>query len=119
MVTPKRAGTAVVVCWMVAIVVGLTPMLGWNNLEKLQQTNGTIAILLEVKGAIEIDPYIKILNLSNNKIQYIGMINLSCQFDGKKLTRRQFPITPCYAMTIHKSQGATLEEVMIDMSELN
>lgn len=42
MVTPKRAGTAVIACWMVAIVVGLTPMLGWNNLEKLRQTNGTV-----------------------------------------------------------------------------
>ncbi|XP_072521871.1 adenosine receptor A1-like [Salminus brasiliensis] len=41
-VTPKRAGTAVVVCWMVAIVVGLTPMLGWNNLERLKETNGTL-----------------------------------------------------------------------------
>lgn len=40
-VTPRRAGTAVVLCWMVAIVVGLTPMLGWNNLEKLRQGNET------------------------------------------------------------------------------
>ncbi|XP_023851655.1 adenosine receptor A1-like [Salvelinus sp. IW2-2015] len=34
-VTRRRAGTAVVVCWMVAIVVGLTPMLGWNNRQRL------------------------------------------------------------------------------------
>lgn len=40
-VTPKRAGTAVVVCWIVAIVVGLTPMLGWNNLQHLRQ-NGSV-----------------------------------------------------------------------------
>ncbi|KAJ7998901.1 hypothetical protein DPEC_G00209780 [Dallia pectoralis] len=40
-VTPRRAGTAVVVCWMVAIVVGMTPMLGWNNLERLRE-NGTL-----------------------------------------------------------------------------
>ncbi|KAJ8393550.1 hypothetical protein AAFF_G00060230 [Aldrovandia affinis] len=36
-VTPRRAGTAVVACWMVAFVVGLTPMLGWNNLQRLQE----------------------------------------------------------------------------------
>nr|XP_046192357.1 adenosine receptor A1-like [Oncorhynchus gorbuscha] len=36
-VTRRRAGTAVVVCWMVAIVVGLTPMLGWNNQIKSNQ----------------------------------------------------------------------------------
>uniref|UniRef100_A0AAY4DER6 Adenosine receptor A1 n=1 Tax=Denticeps clupeoides TaxID=299321 RepID=A0AAY4DER6_9TELE len=40
-VTPRRAGTAVAFCWMVAIVVGLTPMLGWNNLEKLRAANGS------------------------------------------------------------------------------
>lgn len=42
MVTPKRAGTAVVVCWTVAIVVGLTPMLGWNNLERLKETTDAV-----------------------------------------------------------------------------
>lgn len=36
-VTPKRAGVAVVVCWTVAMIVGLTPMLGWNNWEKLKK----------------------------------------------------------------------------------
>ncbi|KAI1893188.1 hypothetical protein AGOR_G00141330 [Albula goreensis] len=40
-VTPRRAGVAVVVCWTVAFLVGLTPMLGWNNLETLQE-NGSI-----------------------------------------------------------------------------
>lgn len=41
-VTPRRAGLAVVICWMVAFVVGLTPMLGWNNLKRFQQ-NGSIS----------------------------------------------------------------------------
>uniref|UniRef100_A0A667WKS7 Adenosine receptor A1 n=1 Tax=Myripristis murdjan TaxID=586833 RepID=A0A667WKS7_9TELE len=40
-VTPRRAGTAVVVCWLVSIVVGLTPMLGWNNLQRLRD-NGSL-----------------------------------------------------------------------------
>ncbi|XP_017306533.1 adenosine receptor A1 [Ictalurus punctatus] len=40
-VTPKRAGTAVFACWLVALIVGLTPMFGWNNLEKLNQTNNS------------------------------------------------------------------------------
>ncbi|XP_068194537.1 adenosine receptor A1b [Antennarius striatus] len=38
-VTPRRAGLAVVICWMVAFIVGLTPMLGWNNLRRLQQNS--------------------------------------------------------------------------------
>ncbi|XP_034393412.1 adenosine receptor A1b [Cyclopterus lumpus] len=41
-VTPRRAGLAVVICWTVAFIVGLTPMLGWNNLKRLQQ-NGSIS----------------------------------------------------------------------------
>lgn len=40
-VTPRRAGTAVLLCWLVSIIVGLMPMLGWNNLQRLL-TNGTL-----------------------------------------------------------------------------
>ncbi|XP_062401054.1 adenosine receptor A1-like [Sardina pilchardus] len=45
-VTRRRAGMAVVVSWLVAIVVGLTPMLGWNNLERLREeaSNGTLTV---------------------------------------------------------------------------
>jgi hypothetical protein len=31
-------------------------------------------------------------------------------------SRRQFPMTPAYAMTIHKSQGSTFEKVCVDMT---
>ncbi|XP_029974486.1 adenosine receptor A1b [Salarias fasciatus] len=51
-VTPRRAGLAVVVCWTVAFVVGLTPMLGWNNLKRLQQ-NGSIGADLVVTCQFE------------------------------------------------------------------
>lgn len=37
--TPKRAGSAVIACWLVALIVGLTPMFGWNNLKKLSTNN--------------------------------------------------------------------------------
>lgn len=33
--------------------------------------------------------------------------------------REQFPLTLCYAMTAHKSQGQTLKEVIIDFSAKN
>ncbi|XP_056437698.1 adenosine receptor A1-like isoform X1 [Gadus chalcogrammus] len=38
-VTPRRASTAVGLCWLVSFMVGLTPLLGWN---KLQHANGTV-----------------------------------------------------------------------------
>lgn len=52
MVTPRRAGLAVVICWTVAFIVGLTPMLGWNNLKRLQQ-NGSISSDLVVTCQFE------------------------------------------------------------------
>merc|ERR1712208_135234 len=33
--------------------------------------------------------------------------------------REQFPLTLCYALTAHKSQGQTLDEVIIDFSAKN
>ncbi|XP_076132855.1 adenosine receptor A1b [Alosa pseudoharengus] len=43
-VTQRRAGVAVVVCWTVAFLVGLTPMLGWNNLQNLRRrSNGSLS----------------------------------------------------------------------------
>uniref|UniRef100_A0A3Q0S3R6 Adenosine receptor A1 n=1 Tax=Amphilophus citrinellus TaxID=61819 RepID=A0A3Q0S3R6_AMPCI len=41
-VTPRRAGTAVLLCWLVSIIVGLTPMFGWNNLQHLRE-NGSLS----------------------------------------------------------------------------
>ncbi|MEQ2277201.1 Adenosine receptor A1 [Xenotaenia resolanae] len=51
-VTSRRAGLAVVICWTVAFIVGLTPMLGWNNLKRLQQ-NGTIGSNLVITCQFE------------------------------------------------------------------
>ncbi|XP_072307630.1 adenosine receptor A1-like [Eucyclogobius newberryi] len=42
-VTARRAGIAVLLSWLVSIVVGLTPMLGWNNLHQLQQNGSLLA----------------------------------------------------------------------------
>lgn len=51
-VTPRRAGLAVVICWTVSFIVGLTPMLGWNNLRRLQQ-NGSISADLVITCQFE------------------------------------------------------------------
>ncbi|XP_039972063.1 adenosine receptor A1-like [Xiphias gladius] len=41
-VTPRRAGTAVLLCWLVSIIVGLMPMFGWNNLQHLRDNGSRI-----------------------------------------------------------------------------
>ncbi|XP_047427556.1 adenosine receptor A1b [Mugil cephalus] len=51
-VTQRRAALAVVICWTVAFIVGLTPMLGWNNLRRLQQ-NGSISADLVITCQFE------------------------------------------------------------------
>uniref|UniRef100_A0A3Q3B4L2 Adenosine receptor A1 n=1 Tax=Kryptolebias marmoratus TaxID=37003 RepID=A0A3Q3B4L2_KRYMA len=51
-VTPRRAGLAVVISWMVAFLVGFMPLLGWNNLRNLQQ-NGSISPNLSVTCQFE------------------------------------------------------------------
>nr|XP_040060018.1 adenosine receptor A1-like [Gasterosteus aculeatus aculeatus] len=43
LVTPRRAGTAVLLCWLVSIIVGLTPMLGWNNLQLLRDNESLLS----------------------------------------------------------------------------
>ncbi|KFU83824.1 Adenosine receptor A1, partial [Chaetura pelagica] len=37
-VTPRRAAVAIACCWIVSLLVGLTPMFGWNNLSKMRRT---------------------------------------------------------------------------------
>ncbi|TSW62363.1 Adenosine receptor A1 [Bagarius yarrelli] len=42
-VTQRRVGLAVMACWVVAFIVGMIPMLGWNKLHNLQQQNGSLS----------------------------------------------------------------------------
>ncbi|XP_030417003.1 adenosine receptor A1 isoform X2 [Gopherus evgoodei] len=37
-VTPRRAAAAIACCWIVSLLVGLTPIFGWNNLNKMRRT---------------------------------------------------------------------------------
>ncbi|KAM9107183.1 adenosine receptor A1 [Eschrichtius robustus] len=44
-VTPRRAVVAIVGCWILSFVVGLTPMFGWNNLSAVERAwlaNGSV-----------------------------------------------------------------------------
>lgn len=59
LVTPRRAGTAVLLCWLVSIIVGLTPMLGWNNLHNLRNNssliNDELLVTCEFETVISMD----------------------------------------------------------------
>jgi hypothetical protein len=51
------------------------------------------------------------------EIVFIPKITLTSSTLPFTLHRKQFPIKPCYAMTINKSQGQTLEYVGLDLTE--
>ncbi|POS82141.1 hypothetical protein EPUL_006719 [Erysiphe pulchra] len=53
----------------------------------------------------------------NGREHIISRITLNTSEDLPfTLTRKQLPIRPCYAMTINKSQGQTLQSVGIDLT---
>ncbi|XP_077459538.1 adenosine receptor A1-like [Stigmatopora argus] len=52
-VTPQRAGLAVLLCWLVSILVGLTPMFGWNNLRHLRENRSLVSDDLVVECRFE------------------------------------------------------------------
>ncbi|KAG2467656.1 adenosine receptor A1b [Polypterus senegalus] len=55
-VTQKRAGVAVVVCWAVSFIVGFTPVLGWNNLTKNGDHNSSdLMITCQFEHVISMD----------------------------------------------------------------
>ncbi|KAJ8360502.1 hypothetical protein SKAU_G00170270 [Synaphobranchus kaupii] len=57
-VTARRAGVSVLLCWVVAFVVGLTPMLGWNNLQSLRENltlDADLVITCQFENVISMD----------------------------------------------------------------
>ncbi|XP_059806602.1 adenosine receptor A1-like isoform X1 [Hypanus sabinus] len=59
-VTQKRAGTAVFLCWAISIIVGMTPMFGWNKYTEVIQegVNSTLAnniIVCQFETVISMD----------------------------------------------------------------
>ncbi|XP_048409421.1 adenosine receptor A1-like isoform X2 [Stegostoma tigrinum] len=44
-VTQKRAGTAVVLCWVISIIVGMIPMFGWNNYAEATQDGANASLV--------------------------------------------------------------------------
>ena len=47
----------------------------------------------------------------------VVMIIRSCEKNGRYFTRKQLSLKVAYAITIHKSQGLTIEYVVIDLGD--
>lgn len=80
--------------------------------------NGTRLIILETRTRL-----LECLIISRGKyfkkfctIPRIPFINPVCDGSPISFKRTQFPVVPCFAMTINKSQGQTLKTVGVDLT---
>ena len=64
--------------------------------------------------AQKLDQDILTLSLNDENV-YLVRMDLEKEYNGMKFIRTQIPIRLCYASTVHKSQGQTLDRVVLDL----
>ena len=94
-------------------------MLRWNIDISVGLVKGAIGIITSINYNIDetnIVDSIKV-KFENDKEHVFEKVNSKFQIlDKAFVIRRQFPISHAYAITIHKSQGLTLKNVLVDLS---
>ena len=87
--------------------------------------NGTLQTVREIvcnenKTSIEFPDYVMVPfdnykgSCINENLFSVARITRFCEKNGRKITRKQFPLKVAYAIRIYKSQGLTLELIVID-----
>lgn len=79
--------------------------------------NGNMGIVEKISSDVG-DDFLMIRNLTNNIVIHVTRDTISNYDQFNPASFYQFPITLGYAMTIHKSQGTTLENVYVDFEGL-
>lgn len=64
------------------------------------------------------DEYVEVLNLATNSLVILSRVLFSNNDDNDLAYFFQFPLTLGFALTIHKSQGMSLENATVDFSEI-
>jgi len=77
--------------------------------------NGAIGMIKDIISGVDGKPE-KIKTIFNNRIYDLERVNDKFEiFHGAFVYRKQFPLTVAYGMTIHKSQGMSLENCIVDL----
>jgi ATP-dependent DNA helicase PIF1 len=93
-----------------------SPIILMRNLDPPKLCNGTSLIVHDLYNNLILA---RITSGSfKNHIVMIPRVSIYLSEDeGVPLRRRQFPVQSCFAMSIHKAQGQTMENVLIDLEE--
>ncbi|CEP13636.1 hypothetical protein [Parasitella parasitica] len=96
--------------------VGLPIMLLRNLNPERGLCNGTRCIIHQIGQYVL---KVKVLGSESNEMELIPRFTLSTLPDQLPfvLTKKQFPVKLCFAMTINKSQGQSLKKVAVDLRE--
>lgn len=94
----------------VVLCEGAQVMLTWNMSVDDHLVNGTRGVIEEVK------PHGVIIRLLNDQVVFIQMQKIASEEDAKVFILTM-PIRLAYALSIHKSQGCTLDAVELDLGE--
>ena len=100
------------------IKIGCKIMLRRNIDVTLGLVNGAIGTISSVKYSIDQVDVVEsiVIKFSGSHEHQLEKVNCKFQvFDKAFVIRQQFPITSAYAITVHKSQGLTLHNVVTDI----
>ena len=100
------------------IKIGCKIMLRRNIDVTLGLVNGAIGTISSIKYSIDQVDVVEsiVIKFSGNHEHQLEKVNCKFQvFDKAFVIRQQFPITSAYAITVHKSQGLTLHNVVTDI----